>query len=311
MKWLRKIGAAVSLGGAGFYGIYRMVFGRNSKKQGLDNEIPKGRQYDEYAQSISNGIKKGLKLSYQQIFIKSSKDGITLAGKYYHFKESAPVILFFHGYRSGALRDGNGLLLFAQKIGYNIILVNQRGQGKSGGKTITFGIKERYDCMDWIQYVNQRFGAEVPIVLAGMSMGASTVLMAADLGLPANVKGIMADCPYSSPKEILKTVIRQMKFPEKITYETLKLGAKIFGGFDIEEYSAVEAMKNCNIPVLLIHGDEDYFVPCQMSRDCFEACVSENKRLVLVKGAAHGISYCVDGELYEKEIIEFLNKIIK
>lgn len=307
-KMLRNAGILLSAGGVGIYAVYKMVFGRVSKERDLDQEIPHGKQYDPYAEMIREGIENGKKFHFQRIFIES-KDGITLAGKYYHVKDGAPLLLFFHGYHSGALRDGNGLLMYAQKMGYNILLADQRGHGKSGGKNITFGIRERYDCLDWIRYLNRRFGEDTKIVLAGISMGASTVLMSADLGLPANVKGIMADCPYSAPKEIIQKVIRQLNFPAQITYATVRLAAKVCGDFDVEEHSAVESMKNCNIPILLIHGDEDYFVPCEMSRKCYEACVAE-KRMVLVEGAPHGMSYCVDQELYEKEITEFLEKIL-
>lgn len=308
-KLLRNTGAVLAVGGIGVYSVYRMVFGRNSKNQGLDSEIPRGKQYDPYAETIKKGVEEGEKLHFQRIFIEA-KDDITLAGKYYHVKDHAPLIIFFHGYRSGALRDGNGILLYAHRMGYNALLVDQRGHGKSGGKAITFGIKERYDCLDWIRYANRRFGENTEIILAGISMGAATVLMAADLGLPANVKGIMADCPYSTPKEILQVVMKQMKFPVTVTYTAVRLGAKAFGGFDIEEHSPIEAMKNCSIPVLFVHGDADYFVPCEMSRKCYEVCNAE-KKLVLVKDAAHGMSYCVDGELYEKEITEFLDKVLK
>ncbi len=307
-KLLRNAGVVLSAGGIGIYAVYRMVFGRIRKDREPDLEIPQGKQYEPYAEIIREGVQNGKKLHFQRIFIES-KDGITLAGKYYHVKDDAPILLFFHGYHSGALRDGNGILAYAQKYQYNVLLADQRGHGKSGGTAITFGIRERYDCLDWIRYLNRRFGEETKIVLAGISMGASTVLMSADLGLPANVKGIMADCPYSSPKEIIQEVIKQMKFPIQVTYTTVRLAAKIFGGFDVEEHSAVEAMKNCNIPVLLIHGEEDYFVPCEMSRKCYEACGAQ-KKLVMVEGAPHGMSYCVDRELYENEITEFLHKIL-
>ena len=309
MKWIRNAGAVLSVGGVGVYSVYRMVFGKNKKNQGLENELPKGLQYDPYAESVKKGVSEAKKLSYQRIFIES-KDGITLAARYYQGNKNAPVILFFHGYRSGALRDGNGMLWFAKKMGYHLLMPDQRGHGKSDGKTITFGIKERYDCLDWVKYTIRRFGRDTKIILTGLSMGASTVLMASDLGLPENVKGIIADCPYSSPKEILKAVMKQMKFPVNVTYTTVKIGAKLFGGFDVEEYSVLEAMKYCRIPVLFIHGEEDYFVPCEMGKACYEACQSEHKKMLLVKDAGHGMSYCVDKVLYEQEVSTFLEKIL-
>ncbi len=291
-KIMRNIGAVLAVGGVGVYGAYKAAFGRTQKVDGAQMDV--------------SNVEK---IPFQRIFIES-KDAITLAGKYYHFRDHAPLILFFHGYHGTALRDGNGILSYAQKNGYNILLVDQRAHGKSGGKCITFGIKERYDCLDWIRYANRRFGDHTPIVLAGISMGASTVLMASDLGLPANVKGIMADCPYSEPKEILKKVMKQKKYPVNVTYTAVRLGGKFFGKFDIEEHSALESMKNCYVPVLFIHGDEDELVPYQMSQDCYEACMSYDKRHVVVKGAAHGMSYCVDKTMYEKEIEDFLAKIM-
>ena len=308
-KMIRNVGAVLSVGGIGVYTVYKMVFGRTKKQDELEMEMLQGKQYEPYEQVIRSGMEKAGKLPFQRIFIES-RDGITLAGKYYHMKDGAPLILFFHGYRGSILRDGNGILLYAKKAGYNALLVDQRCHGKSGGKAITFGIKERYDCMDWIRYVNRRFGDDTPIVLAGISMGASTVLMASDLGLPVNVKGIMADCPYSEPKEILRGVMKQLKLPVNVTYTAVRIGAKIFGGFDIEEHSPLKSMENCRIPVLFIHGDEDYLVPCDMSQKCYEVCKSLDKRRIVVKGAAHGMSFCVDGERYEKEIEEFLNRIL-
>lgn len=308
-KVIANIGAGLSVGGIGLYWIYRNVFGRVNEKDNLENAMFQGKQYEPYEDMIRDGMEKAGKMQFQRIFIEA-RDEITLSGKYYHMKDQAPVILFFHGYHGNALRDGNGILQYAGEMGYNVLLADQRGHGKSGGKAITFGIKERFDCMDWINYMNRRFGEETPIILAGISMGASTILMTADMGLPANVKGILADCPFSSPKDILKEVIKQMKFPVDITYAAVRLGGKIFGGFDVEEHSAVDAMRNCQIPVLFIHGDEDYFVPGQMSQDCYDACISDRKRLVFVKGAAHGMSYCVDSELYLKEVGDFLNLVL-
>lgn len=309
MKRIRAAsGAALIAAAAGMYGAYRTVFGRNGIHPGLDHEVPHGKQYDSYTELLERNIEKAAKLPFRQVQMKAY-DGIILSGNYYHFREGAPLIIFFHGYRSSAVRDGNSLLLFAQKNGYNTLLVHQRGHGTSEGRTITFGIRERYDCAEWVRYALREFGKETKIILAGISMGASTILMAADLGLPDNVKGMIADCGFSAPKEILRAVMKQMKYPVGITYAVVRLGAKIFGRFDVEEYSALEAMEKCTIPILFIHGNEDYFVPCEMSRACYEACAAE-KKLILVEGAAHGISYCVDSTLYEKEVYDFFERVL-
>ena len=223
-----------------------------------------------------------------------SHDGLKLGGRYYHLHDGAMLQIQFHGYRGCGERDLCGLHRLARDMGHNTLVVSQRANGASEGHTITFGIKEKYDCLAWVRYAAQRFGEDVPMVLTGVSMGAATVLMASELELPSNVIGIIADCGYTSPKDIIIKVIRQMKLPA-CAYFFVKLAARIYGGFDLEEASPLEAMKTCSLPVFFAHGEADGYVPCQMSLDNYAAC-SAPKRLLTVPGADHGLAY-----IYAKE----------
>ena len=216
-----------------------------------------------------------------------------------------------HGYRSGAERDFCGGLKFGIDSGFNVLLVDQRAHGKSEGKCLTFGIKERYDCLTWINYVISQAGGSCKIALYGMSMGAATVLMAAGSGLPKNVACIVADCGYTSPKAIIKKVIREMHYPVFPTYALVRLGGMLFGGFDIEEYSAVQAMEKCDIPVLFIHGADDRFVPCDMGRENHRHCRAEGKKLLIVPNAGHGMSYMSDKKAYLGTVSEFLKNALE
>lgn len=288
---------------------YNLAFRRDEKRVSKEGAVPEGEQYEVFSDVIMKGANNILNAPYEKV-TTTSRDGIKLVGRYYHVKDDAPVSIIFHGYRSNIGTDCNGGYYLSVKNGYNVLVVYQRGHRESGGKTITFGVKERYDCLDWISYVNERFGEDTPILLMGLSMGAATVLMAAGLELPSNVKGVMADCGYSSPKEILQEVIKQMKYPLRLTYFFVRMSARIFGHFDPEEASAVEALKNAKVPVLIIHGDDDRFVPSRMSRDNYEACASQ-KEILIVPGAGHGLSYCVDAKAYEKAVQEFIDKVMK
>ena len=288
---------------------YNLAFRRDERRVSKEGEVPEGEQYEVFSDVIMKGANNILNAPYEKV-TTTSRDGIKLVGRYYHVKDDAPVSIIFHGYRSNIGTDCNGGYYLSVKNGYNVLVVYQRGHRESGGKTITFGVKERYDCLDWISYVNERFGEDTPILLMGLSMGAATVLMAAGLELPSNVKGVMADCGYSSPKEILQEVIKQMKYPLRLTYFFVRMSARIFGHFDPEEASAVEALKNAKVPVLIIHGDDDRFVPSRMSRDNYEACASQ-KEILIVPGAGHGLSYCVDAKAYEKAVQEFIDKVMK
>ena len=286
--------------------LYDVIFSGNKKYMSDERSLPKGEQFEPYHSTITSCVDQVLEVPYETVEVVSY-DGLRLRGRYYHLTDGAPLILFFHGYRCSSLRDGNGIFLYTRKLGYNVLLIDQRAHGNSEGKTITFGIKERFDCKKWVEYVVERFGTKQKVYLCGLSMGAATVLMASDVGLPENVIGILADCPYSSPKEILCTVMRNLGFPAKPTYYLAKLSAKLIGRFDVEETSALEAIRNSQIPTLIIHGDSDDFVPCSMSMDC-QMAGEDHVELLLIKRAGHGMSHCVDTPSYEKAVLAFFEK---
>jgi len=234
----------------------------------------------------------------------TSFDGLTLCGKYYEYAPSAPIELMFHGYRGTAESDLCGGLKRCFALGHSAFIVDQRTAGGSGGEVISFGINESRDCHSWLAFMEERFGPEAKILLTGISMGAATVLMAAGEPLPETVVGVLADCGYTSPRAIIEKVIRDMHIPPTPAYPFVKLGAKLFGHFDLEENSPLEAVKRCRIPVLFFHGEEDDYVPCEMSRENYAACVAP-KKLVTTPGASHGMCYLVDPEGYLRDMREF------
>lgn len=285
---------------------YYFTFFRSNLRCAGDRDVPKGKQYAPFREKMLGNIDRLLDTPCQPVTIKSH-DGLSLYGRYYHHADSAPVVIMFHGYRSSAIRDGSGGFWGFRDMGYNILLVDQRAHGNSQGHTITFGIKERLDCGSWVAYAAQRFGADVPIILVGVSMGAATVLMASELPLAGNVRGIIADCGYSSVKGILTEVMNQLRLPGKLGYPFLRLGAKVFGRFDPEEASPREALKHSRYPILLIHGEDDRFVPCTMSHENHEAC-SAVKDILTVPKAGHGMSFYADTRAYEAAVSKFIQR---
>ena len=289
--------------------VYRMAYARNDKIIGTPLDFPDSEFYTPYAEEMTKNIKIFLDIPYEEVYI-TSHDGLKLHGKFYEGQKDKPVIIFFHGYRANATRDGSGIHTLGTKKGLNILVITQRAHNESEGKTITFGIKESIDCLSWIDYVKERFGQDKKVILWGISMGAATVMTAAGRDLPDNVLGIGADCGYSSTKDILRCVIKGMKLPVGPAYFFARMGARIYGGFDVEETSPMEALKKAKVPVLFIHGVADDFVPCYMTHTNYEACASD-KSLVLVENAGHGMSYYVDMEKVNEGVSAFLDKIMK
>lgn len=259
--------------------------------------------YEPYRQDMIKWMKDARALNPENLKIKSH-DGLTLVGKYYEYKKGAPIEILFHGYKGNGERDLSGGIERCFAIERNAIIVDQRGAGESDGHTITFGIKEHLDCIKWAEYVSERFGSDTKIILTGVSMGAATVLMASGKELPKNVVCILADCGYSTPREIIMKTIKEMKLPPKIMYPFVKLGAKIFGHFNLDEYSPIEAVKNSKTPTIFIHGTNDDFVPYSMSEKMYEECTAK-KSLVPIEGAGHGLAYPVNKEKYLQALQDF------
>lgn len=243
--------------------------------------------------------------SYEPVYIKSF-DGLSLFGRYYQGNEGAPLFIEFHGYKGDALRDLCAEDMVFKSLGASTLIVDQRAHGKSEGTTITFGILERFDCLSWVKWANERFG-NIPIFLAGISMGASSVLMASNLDLPKNVRGIIADCAYSSPKDIIRKVLGDIGLPVRLIYPFVSAGAKFFGKFDLNKFSPKKSVKESKTPIIIMHGEADDFVPCRMSSEIYDSCASE-KYLYTFGGAGHGFSFAKDAEKYEHAVKDFFLK---
>ncbi len=286
------------------YFAYRRAFFSPMEKRAKVDDPLLGDQYDEVADNISRISHIMEKAPFESISIKAY-DGTVLFGRYYHVKDGAPLKILFHGYRSHPFRDCSGGHALSRKMGFNALVVDQRAHGSSGGTTICFGIKERHDVEAWVKYVNARFGNQMPILLSGLSMGAATVLMASNLKLPENVVGIIADSPYSAPSAIIEKVCADLHYPVAICRPFLHLGARIFGDFKLNEITAKEAVAQTQIPILLIHGEADHFVPCSMSHEIAAHCASP-VNVQTFPDAGHGLCYMVDPKRYERVVYEFL-----
>lgn len=287
------------------YICYRMAFYVRDcdKKSTEEYPIPEGKIYEPWRDKMVGWMKETRTLPYQAFSI-TSFDGLTLRAKYYEQAPGAPIELMFHGYRGYAERDLCGGVQRCFALGHNAFIVDQRASGDSEGNVISFGVNECKDCYAWLDLMISQFGPDVKILLTGISMGASTVLNAAGGSLPHNVIGILADCGFSSPKAIIKKVIRDMKLPADLAYPFVRLGARLFGRFNIDEITSAEAMRRCDVPVLFFYGEDDAYVPWEMSRINYEAC-SSRKKLVLIPGAGHGLCYPVAPKLYIQEMHNF------
>lgn len=266
--------------------------------------IMNGPQLRDAVTALAEGAAELEGREHTVVSIKGHDDEL-LIGHYYTKPNAKRIVIAVHGWRSSWSRDFGIISRFFDELDCNVLYVEQRGQNASGGQYMTFGIHERYDCRGWVRWVNKTVNSEhLPIYLAGVSMGASTVLMASGQKLPDNVKGIISDCAFTSPHDIWAYVIKEKmrltyRIRSYVVNDMLKRKAKIQ-----EHYSTIDAMKENSVPVLFVHGTSDNLVPVDMTYRNYLACAAR-KTLLVVPGADHAISCYVDPDRYLAALREF------
>ncbi len=239
----------------------------------------------------------------------AAKDGVTLVGHWCAPEHPQRVIIAMHGWRSSWSQDFGMISDFWYNNNCAVLYAEQRGQGESGGEYMGFGLLERYDCCDWTAYINERIGGNLPLYLTGISMGATTVLMATGLTLPDTVRAVMADCGFTSPSAIWRHVVeKNLHLPYALYGAAASELCKRKIQFKSDEYTCIDALQENTIPILFIHGTDDKFVPIEMTYENYKACTAK-KRLFIVPGADHGLSYLTDQEEYENTVKAFWNDL--
>lgn len=309
------IGAGVATASAAVLGVAHHYTTKYLMKLALDREGPKSAAKDkeklmsssdmsETMATIMNAAHNLESKEHERVEI-TTQDGTYLIGHWYCPEKAKRIIVAMHGWRSNWSQDFGTIAPFWFDNDCAVLFAEQRGQGNSGGDYMGFGLLERYDCLDWINWVNERTEGKLPIYLGGVSMGATTILMTAGFELPENVQGIVADCAFTSPHAIWKHVVENnFHLPYGLYSRAAKDICEKRIQVPSDSYSTTKALAKCKVPVLFIHGTDDNFVPIEMTYENYKSCVSD-KRLFIVPGAEHGMSYLVDKDGYETAVKQF------
>ncbi|MGN7359153.1 alpha/beta hydrolase [Paenibacillus sp. SAF-054] len=239
-----------------------------------------------------------------------SEDGLRLAGYYIPAAQpSKRTVILVHGYYSQGKEMGAFAKLY-HDMGFHVLLPDNRGHGQSGGDYIGFGWPDRKDVMQWIGFVLERSGPQMEIVLHGVSMGGATVLMASGEQLPEQVRCIIADCAYTSVRDILTYQLKQMyKLPPFPLLPVTSLVCKLRAGYFFGDGSALRQVGKARLPVLFIHGDQDAFVPFEMVHRLYAAARGD-KELYVVPGGVHANAYFMDKNRYRERICAFMDRYL-
>ena len=294
--------AAAELGIAAYF--YRRTMIRGNAKTDRTIKMA-GTDWNQHMPFIQARKEAMLSENHSDEWIISS-DGLRLHATWFPQGECKKIVICFHGYTSQGMKDYLGLSGYYLKNGYSMLLVDERAHGESEGKYIGFGCLDRIDALKWINWVLRKCGEDVEILLHGTSMGGATVLMMSSLELPAQVKGIVSDCAFTSPKEVFSHVLKSMyHLPAFPVMNISNFLNKRFAGYGLDECNAAREVKKAKVPILFIHGSGDTFVPYSMCETMYENCASSKKKLI-IEGAAHAECYYKDTDAYENVLTEFI-----
>lgn len=287
--------------------VFNMAFIRHKERMDFDEEsIRKSDIWGQGADFVIKGRQWILSMPCEMVTI-TSRDGLKLQGRFLPNEADRGTIILCHGYRSNALNDMSGGASFYYSLGFNLLFIDQRSHQASEGRFITFGTLERYDLSLWVDWVLSRQGEDEPICLAGLSMGAATVLMGLGVEHRENIKCAVADCGFTTPWKILTKVAKSdYHLPFGFFGYGINAMCKSIAHFDLKT-SSVEAISKSNVPILFIHGTGDNFIPYQMTVEMYQGYQGP-KDLLLVEGADHGLSFIVDPEAYKKALLGLFDK---
>lgn len=298
--------------------LYSIISKRSSLSLGAAVKVvdrSKSSQYTDIFENAGEDVKAVCeelrRTPMKKVHIRSF-DGLRLAGHLWETEHPRRLLIMAHGWRGAWWKDCGYSAPFYHASGCNILFIEQRAHGESEGERIDFGVTERFDIARWVEAAKRHMNPlGLPIYLAGVSMGASAVLMSA--GLPAvenNVRGIIADCGYTSATSVIREVFDDLTGGKGRTAAMFADGAfRFHTGRSYREADTVSVMERCHVPVLFIHGEADSFVPVKMSRRNYAACASPGKELLIIPGADHCMSYVVDTEAYRRRVSGFFEKL--
>ena len=308
MKRFKKITISIFIvlltlfiGGSSLVGVlfYNLALNANYSKDII---------YAEYNDKNLNDAQKWLeeKSNYSDKYIESY-DKLQLHS-YVVTQNSNKWAIVVHGYGgSGKLMSDKSKYFY--DMGYNVLIPDLRGHGKSEGDYIGMGWKDRLDIISWINFIIKE-NPNAEIVLHGTSMGAATVLMTSGENLPSNVKAIVADCAYTSAwDEFSYQLETYLKVPSYYILNVTNMVTKLKAGYSLKEASALECVKKATVPILFIHGDKDKFVPYSMMDKLYDATSSPKEKLT-IDGGEHANSDLVTPFLYWLTLEDFLNQYV-
>ena len=250
-----------------------------------------------------------LKKLADETVVITNREGMKLSGHWYRCEQPKRIILAGHGWRSSWNYDFNGPYKFLHHCGCSVLFIEQRCHGSSEGRYYYHGKKERFDYVDWVEYIVKEYPDNLPIYVYGLSMGGASAIMSTTAGIHERVKGVIADSAYTSAQDTGLQTISNIGVPPEFFYSQVRIDYKLRLKMADNAYTTIDALReNTKIPILFISGTKDKIATVKMQKELFSICKTPKLQLI-VEGAGHMKSYYQEPQEYEKIVREFFEMI--
>ena len=296
----------VCINGAGLY-VGSIIHNEMSILNSRQNNRNPGR----WKQVLENGINN---LQWKNISLES-RFGYPLLGTFIpNPAATEKTLIFLHGFTENRLVG----LQFRQmylSAGFNVLLVDLRAHGESGGNSVTWGVYEKCDLDQWVDWVREKYPKGV-VGVHGLSMGAVTALLHAEQNETAlKVAFYIADSAYSDFETVLAPHAEQRlelakKIPLRYIWPYVNAVSYFKSGFTYNESSPIRSVRKVTTPILFIHGEADKLVPVGMSQELYQAARGP-REIYTNPTAGHVASYYQDRVRYAQVVSSFIKSLEK
>ena len=242
-----------------------------------------------------------------------SRFGYSLTGTFIPNPQTTDkTLIFLHGFSESRLAGLSYLNIYLN-AGYNLLLVDSRAHGESGGQSVTWGVYEKHDVDQWVDWLRHRF-PKGTIGMHGISMGAATALLHAGLNESnKRVAFYIADSAYSDLESLLADQMSQrLQLPGNIPPQVLLPYANavtyLRARFTFGAASPLRVVQQVTTPVLYIHGEADRLVPASMSQQLYSMTKGQ-RQIQLFPRADHVSSIYTDRSRYRTVVQGFARSI--
>ncbi len=238
-------------------------------------------------------------------------DGTILRGTYIaDGRGSHQTVILLHGLYQNRMMCLPYVSIY-RNLGYNVLLIDQRGHGESGGEHTDWGLSEIDDLTQWVQWLHERDGA-MKIGLHGISLGAAMALLYAGSERGDSLSFVVADSSYGNIIALGREKLRQAAQDERAVWgynllDPFFQAAMLFHTHKlVSNIEPAQAVRFIKAPVLFLHGGQDTLVPVQTVQSLYDNCGSADKHVYIFKDSPHAVGIETDTAAYRRVVTRFL-----